>query len=80
LKATHPKTYSITAWFFVGPIMIEGPLGHQIKSKNVNFTAFGLIRPDLLLISEENGPCNFHRFQNCDFAAFEPWSYGNHKK
>ena len=59
--------------------MIEGPLGHQIKNKNGNSTALVLIRPGLLLIFEENDPCNFHKFQNCDFASFEPRSYGNHK-
>lgn len=60
--------------------MIEGLLGHQNKNKNSNSTALGLIRPDLLLIFVENDPCNFHKFQNCDFAFFEPRSYGNHKK
>jgi len=60
--------------------MIEGLLGHQNKNKNSNSTALGLIRPDLLLIFVENDPCNFHKFQNCDFAFFKPRSYGNHIK
>ncbi len=52
----------------------------ECRNKNGNSTALGLIRPDLLLIFEENDPFNFHKFQNCDFASFEPRSYGNHKK